>query len=294
MKTWILMLALAVTGGAMVATDVEAKRLGGARSTGAQRSVAPAPPSSVPAKPGQASQMNQTSQAAPAAAPAAPASGLSRWAPMLGGLAIGGLLGSLFGGSALGGAIMAALMVGLLAFAGFFVFRMLTARKAEAAPRPMQYAAMGAETVAAPPPSQLSGFDRGAAPAAVSANIPAGFDVAGFVRGAKMNFLKLQAANDAGHLEDLREFSTPEMFAELEKDLAARGGAKQQTDVVALNADLLEVATEGGTHWATLRFSGMIRESAGQAPEGFEEVWTLSKPADGSAGWVLAGIQQMQ
>ena len=67
----------------------------------------------------------------------------------------------------------------------------------------------------------------------------------------------------------------------------------QQTDVVSLNADLLEVATEQDSHWASVRFSGMVRETPGTQPVGFEEVWNLVKPADGSSGWLLAGIQQM-
>jgi predicted lipid-binding transport protein (Tim44 family) len=302
MKQWLIGIALAAIGVALVVPEADAaRRVGGGRSTGAQRNITSTPPASVPAKPGQTSQMNQTQQAAPAAAPAGaapqPASGLSRWAPMLGGLALGGLLGSMFSGGlgGLGGIIMGALMIGLLVFAGMFIFRMLAQRKGEPVQRPLQYAGLGNETVAAPPPSQLAGFDRGAAaaPAAAAPNVPTGFDVQGFVRGAKMNFIKLQVANDSGNVEELREFTTPEMFEELQKDITERGGAKQQTEVLGLNADLLEVVTEGATHWASLRFSGTIREAPGQAPEAFEEVWSLSKPVDGSGGWVLAGIQQM-
>ena len=63
--------------------------------------------------------------------------------------------------------------------------------------------------------------------------------------------------------------------------------------MTALNADLLEVVTEGDKHWASVRFSGLMRETPGDAPVGFEEVWNLTKPVDGSAGWQLAGIQQM-
>ncbi len=77
------------------------------------------------------------------------------------------------------------------------------------------------------------------------------------------------------------------------KDLQARGGEKQHTDVLNLNADLLEVVTEGDRHWASVRFSGSVRESPGDAPIGFEEVWNLAKPVSGSQGWQLAGIQQM-
>jgi predicted lipid-binding transport protein (Tim44 family) len=146
------------------------------------------------------------------------------------------------------------------------------------------------------PSGQSAGFESQPA-AAQPASVPAGFDAAGFLRGAKMNFVKLQLANDAGNLEEIREFATPEMFDELSKDVSSRGAESQQTDVVTLNADLLEVVTEGAgaeqRHWASVRFSGMMRETRGAEPVGFEEVWNLVKPADGSSGWLLAGIQQM-
>jgi len=139
--------------------------------------------------------------------------------------------------------------------------------------------------VAAPPPSQPASVS-----AAPASRVPASFDTAGFLRAAKMNFIKLQLANDAGRLDEIREFTTREMFDELRRDLPA--GA-QQTDVVALNADLLELATERGEHWAAVRFSGMVRETPDTEAVGFEEVWNLVKPVDGSSGWLLAGIQQM-
>ena len=120
--------------------------------------------------------------------------------------------------------------------------------------------------------------------------MPAGFDTAGFLRAAKMNFIKLQVANDSGRLDEIREFTTREMYDELRSDIQ---GAGQHTDVVALNADLLELATEQDKYWASVRFSGTVRETPGTEPVGFEEVWNLVKPADGSSGWLLAGIQQM-
>ena len=214
---------------------------------------------------------------------------------MLGGLAIGGLLGSMFGGGGFGGAIGSMLMMALVAFAVFFVIRLLMRGRAsaQAAPAgvPMQYSGLGNETVAAPPPSQAAGFE--AQPALRAANIPAGFDAEGFLRQAKLSYIRMQTANDTGNLADLREFTTPEMFGPLKADIDARGGARQFTDVVTLNSDLLEVVTEGDKHWASVRFSGLVREMPGQAPASFEEVWNLTKPADGSTGWLLAGIQQM-
>jgi predicted lipid-binding transport protein (Tim44 family) len=158
-------------------------------------------------------------------------------------------------------------------------------------PRPLQYAGLGSETVAAPPPSQAAGFDMAAGGRPQRPGIPAGFDVDGFLRSAKTNFIRLQLANDSGNVDELREVATPEMYAVLAEDLRSRGA--QHTDVVTLNADLLEVATEGDRHWASVRFSGLVSEVPGAAPAGFEEVWNLVKPVDGSSGWQLAGIQQM-
>jgi len=147
----------------------------------------------------------------------------------------------------------------------------------------VQLAGVGNQTMAVPE-QVLPGSATSQAP-----GVPAGFDTAGFLRAAKMNFIKLQVANDAGKLDEIREFTTREMFDELQRDI--QGG--HSTDVIALNADLLELATEKEKHWASVRFSGMVRETPGTEPVGFEEVWNLVKPTDGSGGWLLAGIQQM-
>ena len=295
MRKLVTGIAAALICVAFVATDADAaKRLGGARSIGTQRTITNAPPAAAPAKPAQ--QMQQS--AAPAAAQPA-ASGMSRWMPLLGGLALGGALGWLMGANGMGGLMVGLLLAGLLVFAAMFVIRMLTQKRGDAArmqyagsAQGSSYATMGSETVAAPPPSQASGFEAPAASSA-AASVPAGFDVAGFLRGAKLNYMRLQIANDQGNLEELREFTSDALFEELRKDVQARGGEKQQTDVLALNADLLEVVTEGDKHWASVRFSGSVREAPGDAPTGFEEVWNLAKPVDGSQGWQLAGIQQM-
>ena len=288
MKRLVLGFAVALLCVTLVATAADAAgRVGGGRSVGAQRSISNAPPAATPAKPA------QPQSAAPAAAQPKPASGFAKWAPLLGGLALGGALGWLMGANGMGGMLVGMLLVGLLVFAAIFVVRMLAQKRGEA-PQRMQYAGLGSETVAAPPPSQAAGFDvQPEAAAGSAAKVPAGFDVAGFLRGAKLNYMKLQIANDQGNLDEIREFTSDELFEELKKDVLSRGSLKQQTDVLALNADLLEVVTEGDKHWASVRFSGTVREAPGDAATGFEEVWNLAKPVSGAQGWQLAGIQQM-
>jgi len=291
MRSTVVGIAICVLGAVMVAGEVEAKRLGGGRSVGMQRNVTSAPPAAKPAaSPQQAAPAQQA-----AAGPAAAAGNGSRWGAILGGLAIGGLLGAMFSG----GGLAAMLLLAVLVVAGVYAYRAL-ARSRAGAQQPMRYAgvggpggygALGTETVAAPPPSQLAGFDPIGAELRAP-NVPADFDAQGFLRAAKLNFIKLQVANDRGNLDEIQEVTTPEMFEELKTPILERSGLAQQTDVVSLNADLLEVITEGDRHRASVRFSGMVWEVAGSAPMGFEEIWHLVKPVDGSTGWLLAGIQQ--
>jgi predicted lipid-binding transport protein (Tim44 family) len=259
---WLFGLCVLALSVVLAMPEAEARRFGGGRNVGVQRNVQQAPPAATPAKPAQ-------QQAAPAA------SG-SKWGPILGGLALGGILAYLLSGQGLA----AILLIGLLAFAAVMAFRLLAQRRAPA-PQRMQMAGLGSETVVASPPSQ---------PAGGTLRAPTGFDAQAFLRGAKTNFIKLQLANDAGALDEIREFTTDEMFAELSRE---RGQPGQQTDVLSLDAQLLEVATEGDKHWASVRFSGQVREAPGSEPAAFSEVWHLAKPADGSSGWLLAGIQQM-
>ncbi|MHB8667051.1 MAG: Tim44 domain-containing protein, partial [Burkholderiales bacterium] len=200
--------------------------------------------------------------------------------------------GYLLGHGGAGGMLSTLLVIALVGFAVVFVLRLFNRAKTEG---DMQIAGIGNEPVSAPPLSIASG--TGAEPAfgaQPQPNIPAGFDTEGFLRQAKLNFVRLQAVHDSGKLGELREFTTDAMFDSIKQDLLQHGGIGQQTDVVTLDADLLEALTEGDTHWASVRFSGMIREIPDAAPEAFQEIWNLAKPVSGATGWVLAGIQQIQ
>jgi predicted lipid-binding transport protein (Tim44 family) len=53
------------------------------------------------------------------------------------------------------------------------------------------------------------------------------------------------------------------------------------------------VVEEGAHHVVSVRFTGMICESKGAAPEAFDETWHLVKVREGGGGWILSGIQQM-
>jgi predicted lipid-binding transport protein (Tim44 family) len=74
--------------------------------------------------------------------------------------------------------------------------------------------------------------------------------------------------------------------------LAERGDAAQTTDVVSINAEVLEAVDEGTQHVVSVRFTGLIREADDQGAMPLDEIWHLTKPLSGQGGWVIAGIQQ--
>ncbi len=299
MKRLCIALSAVLMVGSIAVHDAEAKlRMGGGRSVGQQReSVMQRAPAAAPqAAPSAAQRPVQPQASAPAAA--APKPGMGRWLAPLAGLAAGiglaSLLGHMGGGIA---EIVTALLLGVAAVMGVILVMRLMRR---GAPQPApagaggQWPAMGAETVSAPPASQaVTQPIESIAAAPTRPAIPPGFDVAGFVEQAKRNFIELYAAHDRGALDVLREFTTEGMFAELKREIESRGSAPQQVQVSALSGDLLEVTTEGRLHWASVRFIGRLSDAPGAAPESFSEVWNLCKPVDGSTGWVLAGIQQL-
>ena len=130
--------------------------------------------------------------------------------------------------------------------------------------------------------------------AAASADVPADFDVDRFIHAAKVNFVRLQTAFDNNRADDLREFTSPEMFAELSLDLMKRGKDEQTTDVVTLDARLLGVERRRSrrTRQRALRRHAARRQRR-RPPAPFVEVWNFTRPIDRSSGWVLAGIQQV-
>lgn len=290
MKNFALMAAALVLGFTLNIGDAEAKRLGGGGSSGMQRQAI-----SPNKAPDAARAPNQAAPAAPAAAPATQPK--RSWMGPIAGLAAGLGLAALASHLGFGEGLANLMMIGLLVMAAVMVIGFFMRKKAATQQGGLQYAGAGYggnNNVARPDFTPAGGSASAPVMAASSAgNIPADFDAAGFVRNAKVNFLRLQAANDAGNLDDIREFTSPEMFAEIKMAINERGAAPQETDVVQVNAEVLDVAEEANRYIVSVRFNGQIREERNGPVEPFDEIWHMTKPRTGG-GWVIAGIQQVQ
>lgn len=291
MKSLTALIAVFFTLG-LFAFDAEARRLGGARSIGKQREAI-SPQQAAPKAP---VQQQQAASGTPAQQPVQQPAGASKWLGPLAGLALGAGLAALFLNNGLTGVLAGLLMIAAIVAAAIFAARMLRAKTANA---PLQYAGAGthnsphrplpAATAAVP---AFGGSVAANSVAATTSRWPAGFDAEEFARHAKLNFVRLQAAHDARDLSTMRDFLTPEMFREIEADIQSAGDEPQKTDVVTLNSEVLDVVTENGAYLVSVRFSGLIRETAADEPQEFSEIWHLQKPVDGSSGWLIAGIQQ--
>ncbi|HLX03331.1 MAG TPA: Tim44-like domain-containing protein [Trinickia sp.] len=304
-----------IVAGTFATLEAEAKRMGGGRSVGRQSQTVQqqsAPPAQQPLQQ-QSTQPSQAQRATPAQPTPAAAPSRSRWLGPIAGLAAGlgiAALLSHFGlGEAFAGAMANFIVIALIAMVAIWLIRKFMARRRQNEPA---YGAAGSASMNAggfgsgfsqepryTPPAAAGAFGSSSAgfnvaPEANAApSVPAGFDTEAFLRNAKVSFVRLQAAWDEGNIADIREFTTPEMFAEVKIDIDSRGAERNQTDVVQLDAQLLEVEDRGSEHLASVRFSGLIRETAGAAAEPFVEVWNLSKSSRAGEGWLLAGIQQV-
>lgn len=138
----------------------------------------------------------------------------------------------------------------------------------------------------------------GAAPnAALPWGVPDDFDVDGFLRASKANFVSLQDAWDRADIPSLRAMMTDDMLEQIQGQLVERerqsGGQPNKTEVVMIDARLLGIEDLGEGHMANVEFSGLMRED-GAGPSPFREIWSISRAKAGPGGWLVAGVQALQ
>ena len=304
-KTLSFLIVAASLGLASPDADA-AKRFGGGSNLGKPRAVPTqreAAPSAAPATPAQAAKPGQTAPGATPAAAAAKPTFMQRWGGLLAGLGIGALLASLFGAQL--GPIIGMLLFGLLAVVVIMMLmRLFAGRRAAATPAPAPaafertepaFSGIGSRVEGAAQPSTTGTWSNTTALRSNDASVVLGGPVEPFLRVAKTSFLRLQAANDAGDLDDIRNYTSPEMYAEIAMQIRDRGGEKQKTEVVSVDAAMADAAIDGDYAYASVRFWGLMRDEPGANPQPFDEVWHVRRKASNPKDpWVIAGIQQVE
>lgn len=298
MKTLLTMLITLLTAGLFsvaVMDDAQAKRMGGGKSFGGKSSFSQAAPvKPAPTRQQTAGQQQNTQQRAALTQ----RGGLMG---MLGGLALGGLLGALFFGGAFENINF--FDIAVLGLIAFLLYKLFARRRAAQAPQRPAY------TYATPNVEHARDADKPfdtdllfKKPAAdpvdrPARTAPASFDAEHFLNGAQAAYRRLQAAWDTGDLADIRQFTTDGVFAEIQEQFHTRRGANH-TELLEVNAELLEVGDAGQNTEASVLFDVLMREtddqdSAPTEPQRVREIWHFTRPARSTQPtWYLDGIQQ--
>lgn len=275
MRTFISLLMIILATFTLITNDAQAKRFGGGKSFGAQPAS-----SSFSRAPQQSVSQSMANRA-------------SKWAGPLMGLAAGALIGSLLMGHGMGSAILSWLMI---AVAVMFIFGLVRRFRQNGAQQQPAFNHLNNQQAGFDHPTHFQQQPLNAMPTNV---LPNGFDSNTFLRDAKSLFIRLQMAYDKKDLNDLRKFTTPEVFAEIQLQLQERGETHNHTEVLSINNDLLNVSEEpqitihGSVTviTASVRFTGSVREEANAAPVAINEIWHFQKDKMGSE-WCVAGLQQ--
>lgn len=317
-------LAVLTVGLVLITTSMDAdaaRRFGGGKSFGR-----PAPTLTQKApQPAANPQMGQQQQQAqrPAAAPnsAAAAAKPSPWKGMLMGaaaaLGITALLSALGLGEGFAQIVMMVLLAAVLFFAVRFVMGMVRGNRTrtvsasgmphhESSQKPLsahfESVQQPQSTAQSTPASVMSGsatpgsvfdvFQKAGASGTSELKIPEGFDTAGFEAVAKDNFVKLQKAWDTGNVIEISDFTTDDFFIEVTHKLRERDTKAQESEVINLSAKLLGFVEGDVENVAVVAFEGAMK-IAGEF-EQVNEHWVLVQKVDGSTGWLLAGISQVE
>lgn len=309
----------------------EAKRAGGGKSQGMQRSAQPT------------QSYQQPRQATPAQQPAAPATAPARSGSNVGGMVAAGVAGAAIGAVAANaladdntvpasgaeaqeqvaaqpeekGGIPSWIWLILIAGVAFFIFRKMGAKKKVAsnpyAPNSGAGSAPFAQNTAAPRTGDNSNIfgqnvggqaasnaPFGSAPAAApfgsaytqsGSQLPDGTEPAAFLRIARQRFNHIQAMNSANNIGEIQRYLTPDLYQSMYNDIMAN----QDQDVAEfsnLNAMVAESTTDNGQYIVSVRFTGMVSEDLNSSPVAFAEIWHFVKPAGSQQDWLVAGIQQ--
>ncbi len=246
---------------------------------------------------------------------------------MLGGLALGGLLGTLF----FGGAFEGFNFFDFLMIGGVILLVMWLMNRKKTIPRQRTATAgaydFGQSKVNSTADSQPdaprlntihredSGFtqsfadkfgmnsagqshnDQDSATDAQTVILPDWFDQEEFLSGARSAYTMLQEAWDTSDLDSIKDLTTDSVFAEISRQYAHEP-TQGNTRVLKLDAQLIDFNEQTDHSEAAVLFDAVLSETDSSGQQGranqVKELWHFICPADStSPTWYLDGIQQL-
>lgn len=290
-KFWvIIMMMFALT---LTTTHVEAKKFGGGKSFGKMFQTKPAP----------------SRKAAPGNTGAAAQKGAARGGMMkglMGGLLAGGLIAAMMGGAFEGVQLMDMILLAVVAFVLIRLFKgMMQAKASSMQPQPAYANNQFRQTAQESNDSFLSNPDVNNNDATfaeeksngfssddnVPYNLPADFDITGFLSGARDHFRTIQLAWNENDLDKIKEYVSDELFVNLKEERATLSG-NQHTEVMFVDAELVRADQSFGIAELSIKFSGRYRDTVENVEEDITDIWHLQKETTvDNAPWLIVGIE---
>lgn len=204
------------------------------------------------------------------------------------GLVAGGLIGSLLSGGGFHG--LQGLDFLLIAGAAFFIFRLFQRHKmstSNGSSNASFYQGHSQNNM-----NHASSFgSRRQSTSGSTSQYPSWFNERAFVEGAKKHFMTLQQAWDQNDMQLIQTYCVADLYQSIANERAMLTG-EQNTQVLSLNAKLLDVVQEGAFVVAGVEFSAEIR-SNNESVERVREIWSIQHASNhGNGDWLIVGIDQ--
>ncbi|MEC4087314.1 Tim44 domain-containing protein [Pseudoalteromonas rubra] len=228
-------------------------------------------------------------------------------AGVLGGLLAGGLIAAMMGDDFEGFQFMEMILFAILAFVLFKVIKSFMTKRQQPHMAGMpQGGNFGGGNLGqnngGQPKNQQPQFRQQPQSAPVSGgfgqqqeqvpfNLPADFDVNGFLQGARDHYHTVQNAWNQSDFATLAEYLSPELVEEFKQDRAQHG--EVATEVMFVDAQLVRAETTPVAWEVSVMFKGKYRDLGDKQEEPIHEVWHLERKTQGDAPWVIVGVEDL-
>lgn len=295
-RVFAMVLALSVFSTFAMPDDADARRFGGGRSIGRTTTVRPSAPAGVTSNQQQFRQQQNSAMTNNAGAAAINRRGM--FGGLFGGLLAGTLLGSLLFGGGFGGVgIFDILILGLLIYFGVKFFKNRQQKNNNnqyyAQQSPFENTYTNQNQTAGQANNAASAWDNLRSDRSQQTNTYSGagtFNTEEFLAGAKKLYVRMQESWDLRDIDDIKQFTSPIMHKDIEEQFKEDPNPSK-TEIILINASVLEVKQEGDYEQAAVLFDVLLKEAESAENEQVKEIWNFSRSKAKAGTWILDGIQ---
>jgi predicted lipid-binding transport protein (Tim44 family) len=203
---------------------------------------------------------------------------------LMGGLLAGGIFAALLGSGAFEDIqVMDMIIIALLAFVAFKLFKGFMSSRQQTQPRmaangnnpqqqnfeiPRDTDEVQNKTQA----TQATGFNHNEVPF----NLPEGFDQQGFIDGALSHYRTVQESWNKGEVETIEEYVSPELYTALSEQ-RAKLVDPPQTEIIDLNAEIVRADQAGNSAEISILFRGTCKDELEKSQDGIFDIWHLQR-----------------